>query len=198
MNVKSLAFLAGLVALAAFVVWQSVSKPKVGIVDNGRLMSQFGEAIRARKTLDSLQSYMSGNAKQLSDSLDAAVAELKGKYEAAGATEKQSLRAGVSEWNQKMATYQKSTQAAYREKEQELILPVIAKMNDFIETWGRKNGYDAIIGSGMQGGVILMVDDRMDLTARVIVDLNELYGAPEKSAVPGDSAANTKQVTSAK
>jgi outer membrane protein len=200
MNATSWICAIGFVALAGAIGWQAASRPKVGIVDNGRLMGQFGEAIRARRTLDSVKASMDANAKHLADSLDAAVTALKGGYEAGTVAEKQKLRAEVTEWNLKLANYRKSTQALYEAKEQELILPVLSKMTDFIQTWGKQRGYDAILGSGMQGGVVLMVEDGMDVTSKVLVDLNALYGASPPALLPAPAADSqtAQQVSSAK
>ncbi|HEX2957708.1 MAG TPA: OmpH family outer membrane protein [Chitinispirillaceae bacterium] len=59
-------------------------------------------------------------------------------------------------------------------REQELMQPVIDKINKFMELWGAKHGYRFVFGT-MAGGNIVMADRKYDVTTKVIQDLNEHY-----------------------
>ncbi len=66
--------------------------------------------------------------------------------------------------------------------------PVIERLNAFVNTWAKQNGFDIIIGSG-NGGVILSTVEKYNVTDRILADLNKVYQAktPEKKAGSGKS-----------
>ena len=178
------------IGLAA-VAWKQHRVPRIGIVDNGLLMGQFTESVQARAQLDSLRAEQDANTRQLSDSLDKALELLKRDYEYAPSSRKTILRAAVADWNQKLNGYRKTSQTIYLGKEQELIFPVIRKMNAYIGLWGREHGFDALLGSGNQGGVVLMAQGGIDVTAEVLTGLNAMYAVPRTVAKAADSAKTT-------
>jgi outer membrane protein len=59
-------------------------------------------------------------------------------------------------------------------EEEKLLKAVLNKINDFIERYGKHKGYGVILGANGQGN-ILYTEDKIDITAEVIQELNNEY-----------------------
>tara|TARA_R110002033_G_scaffold66981_3_gene118012 strand:- start:72328 stop:72879 length:552 start_codon:yes stop_codon:yes gene_type:complete len=59
-------------------------------------------------------------------------------------------------------------------EENQILEGVYNKVNNFIERFGKKNGYDIIFGANGQGS-ILYVQNKTDITDKIIEELNKEY-----------------------
>jgi len=160
---------------AAFSVYRVSHIPKIGVVDNGRLIANFSEAIAARKILNKQNQQWEENLKSLKDSVEYSVQRMAKEYDRANAKQRKELEKNLEHWNREYARYSKAVHSMSADKERELTEPVVKKLNDFVRTWGEEHGYDVILGSA-NGGVILSVHQPHDITVKVLADLNNLYG----------------------
>jgi outer membrane protein len=160
--------------------------PSVGYAETAVLMSEFSESIKARKEFEASQKEWDRNLALLNDSLTTAMETMKSRYDRASAVEKDAMRALLEKRNDDLHRYTEAVRRMSQDKEQELTEPVVRKINTFLASWGEKHGYDLILGT-LSGGNILQADPRLNVTRRVLKDLNAEYrDLPEKksAAVP--------------
>lgn len=174
MKNQIVAFVA-LAAAAGAISLHFVQKaPKVGYAETAVLMSEFTEAIKARKDFESAQKEWDGNLKALNDSLMAAMERMKSDFDRSSPATKDSLRRMLQFRNDELQRYSNTVKQLAVEKEKKLMDPVVRKINTHLDLWGRQHGYDLIFGT-MNGGNILQADSRFNVTAAVLKDLNDQY-----------------------
>lgn len=191
--------LVALAAAAGAIVLHFVQKPpKVGYAETAVLMSEFSEAIKAKKEFEAAQKEWDANLKALNDSLMATMDRMKAEYDKSPAATKDSLRNLLQKRNDDLQRYTNAVKQKAVEKEKELMDPVIRKINSHLDVWGKQHGYDLILGT-MSGGNILQANPVFNVTAKVLKDLNETYRdrpaadpASEKKSSNSDSADKAK------
>ena len=137
-------------------------------------MEDFGLAKQNRTKIDSLTKDWKSKAQVLKDSLDAYMSTMGATFNTASAKDQQHMRAEIERRNQELAQFMKASQKITVDKEKELLEPTFKKINTFLKDYSEKEGYDVILGS-TAGGNILSGRPRLDLTDRVIAELNKKY-----------------------
>lgn len=177
--------LSGVLAIALAVAALAVSllrkSPRIGIVDNAMLMSQFTEALAAEKRLKELEASWNANLKTLQDSVQAAVDSLSKKYGEAKESDRRQMGESLNRWNAELSRYQAAMDKLRTEKQRELLNPVLEKINAFVKQWARENGYAVVLGTG-NGGVVLAVAEAQNVTPQILKDLNRLYAGADTAA----------------
>lgn len=148
--------------------------PKIAYVESSKVIDSFTEAIKARQKLEADVEQWEKELKMIEDSLNTATTELKNGYEKGSNEKKKELAENLDKWNRDYARYSRSVEQKKVAREQELMQPVIDKINKFMEIWGAQHGYRFVFGT-MAGGNIVMADRKYDVTTKVIQDLNEHY-----------------------
>lgn len=169
----AVAFIALTIALS-FMVVKVNKQPKIAVVDNAKVLALFGEAIEVREFVEAEQKRVSDQEKQLVDSLNFYLSKLES--EKISEIDRKELIQKINHWNSKIAKFRSTSIQQLSNLQSEKALPVIDKMYAFIEDWGKENGFDLVIGVGTNGGVLLMRNDALDVTNKVITDLNAFYG----------------------
>ncbi|HEX2956968.1 MAG TPA: OmpH family outer membrane protein [Chitinispirillaceae bacterium] len=185
--------LAVVLGISVFCLVKALNAPRIGVVDNATIITNFSEAIAAKKKFDEQKAVWDGNLKSLGDSIKAAVNLMAGEYDNASQKRKLELQKNLQKWNEQYANYSNSVGNLVKKREMEMLQPVIDKINSFVKSWGAQHGYDIIYGTA-SGGVILTVSEKLNITDRILADLNELYGS--KSVQQADTTGNKKDTIS--
>jgi len=148
--------------------------PKIAYAETATLMTEFSEAIKARKQFEDQSKEWDGNIKTLNDSLNAAMNKLKVEYEKASPAKKDELRTLLQKRNEDLQRYSNAVKKMSDDKEKELMGPVVKEMNAYMKIWGKQHGYSLIFGT-TSGGNILQADAGLDVTSNLLQDLNSHY-----------------------
>lgn len=174
MKNQIVALIALAVATGAVALHFIQKAPKMGYAETAVLMSEFSEAIKARKEFEAAQKEWDANLKSLNDSLMATMERMKVGYDKSPAAVKDSLRGLLEKRNDDLQRYTNAVKQMAVEKEKQLMDPVIRKINSHLDLWGKRHGYDMIFGT-MTGGNILQANARFNVTSAVLDDLNKHY-----------------------
>lgn len=202
MDNKNLKFIITIISIVLFFVsiltaisfTKSSNLPKIAVVDNNYLVSQFSEAIAARKAFEQQKQEWDKNIKTIQDTLDTIVKEMSTNYGKSSPQKKTEMESRLNHWNQEYRRYLKAVDQMSAKKEQELMTPVLEQLNSFVTNWAKRNGYDVVIGSG-NGGVILSAKEQYNVTDKILVDLNKMYQVkiPVAQTEKKDSGAATNK-----
>lgn len=162
------------VSLTIAGLWFWNRPAKIAYAETSVILNQFGEAIKARKQFEESQKEWDKNLKDLNDSLMTAMERMKERYDKASSSDKDSLRIHLQRRNEDLQRYTNAVKKMSQEKEKELMDPVISKVNSFLDAWGKAHGYDLILGT-MSGGNILQANSDLNVTSKVMKDINEHY-----------------------
>ena len=69
---------------------------------------------------------------------------------------------------------------------------VVSKVRKYIKEYGKKNGYTYIYGTG-DAATILYAKDQLDLTDKIVKELNDNYKAPVKTEEKDEAKAEEKK-----
>lgn len=166
---KNLMFL----LLLSFVM-VSCKQQKLGFVDNSKLINEYqekidtDESIKAkvedfRRVADSLQQAFQLEVK------DAEIRARKMSQEALQKLSKE-LQDKDQMLSQRLQFQQNQITQESRSKNDTLV----KKVRDFVEDYGKKNGYTFILGSN-EAGSVMFGEQNLDLTEAVLEELNAAY-----------------------
>ena len=154
------------------------SSSKIGYVDSSKLMNGYNAMIEARKEFDKKQAVWKSNV----DTLTYEVQESIKKYEktAALGTDKEKLMARdlITTKQKQLYDYQNVARQNSSEEEQRLTQNVLVTVNTYLQRYGKKHGYKFILIAA--NGNIAYADGGLDITDKVVEDLNKEYAVQAK------------------
>ena len=148
--------------------------PKIGYVRSGDILLKYHGILDAEKELDSKLNVWKNELLQLSDTYESELKkyekikhELSQQQQANKEKELSALRAKIEKINN-------SVEEKAFKLQGELTEANLNKINDFIQTYGKKNEFELIIGITKTGNV-LYGNEGIDLTDEIIEGLNAKY-----------------------
>lgn len=180
-------FLVGLVSLviaslafSGYLFFEFKAVPKIVVVDNAILLEHFNDAIIARKEFNDEKKKWEQNVKNLEDSVKAAFELMNATYNSSTIKKRAELEKNLQKWNDEFNQYSRTIDGLSKQKETELMKPVLERLNSYIKIWAKRNGVDAVLGTG-NGGVILSANDQINVTDKILAELNKFYGVKDTS-----------------
>lgn len=170
---------------------------KIGVVDNAVLLSHFSDAIVAGRQFDEEKKRWQQNVTRIEDSVKVAFESMKQNYNEAKPEQKKLLEQNLQKWNEEFSRYTRTVDKMSKEREKELMQPVLERLNSFVKVWAKRNGYQVVIGTG-GGGVVLSAADQVNITDKIIEDLNKYYGNMQKNTEKSNDSISAKVETGVK
>ncbi|MBI9110556.1 OmpH family outer membrane protein [Maridesulfovibrio ferrireducens] len=167
-----------LVLVLAFQAHAFAGTQKIGVAAMGKLIkdSEAGQAaqkqmekkfVSAKKNLESKQKELEGLKQSLQK--QSLVLSLEAKQDK------------ELEFKRKVRDYQDLAQATQRKmqaEEQKVGTPVLENIKAAVNTYAKKNSFTAIFDKGSSG--FLYVDDAVDVTNEILLEMNRAYRAGKK------------------
>lgn len=150
-----------------FTALQCSFAQNYGYVNSAELLSELPEVKKADASLNTLQKQMQSKGQEM-------VQELQAKYEKLAQQEKQGLMAPkqiqeeankLRQEEQNIAQYEQEMMQKINSKREELLQPILDRVNNVINEIAKAKGYSMVLDSS--SGVILYADDSADLTSDV-------------------------------
>jgi outer membrane protein len=154
------------------------SSDKIAYVDSTRLLNGYKAMVEARKEFEKKQATWNANVDTLMKDVQDAIK----KYEKTAATgsdkEKQLAKELISGKQKQLYDYQNATRQNAGQEEQRLTQNVLATVNAYLLRYGKKHHYKMILIAA--NGNIAYADTDMDITDKVVEELNKEYAVPVK------------------
>ena len=151
---------------------------KIVYVDSGKLLTGYKAMIEARGEFDKKQAAWKANI----DTLTRDVEESIKKYEktAALGTEKERKLAKelINTKQKQLYEYQNVIRQNAGQEEQRLTQNVLSTINAYLERYGKKHRYKMILIAA--NGNIAYADNGIDITDKIVEELNKEYSVPIK------------------
>lgn len=161
--------------LLSFFVFPS---QKIAYVDSARLLNGYKAMVEARKEFEKKQATWQANV----DTLMTDVQDAIKKYEKTAATgtdkERQMARELITGKQKQLYDYQNATRQNAAQEEQRLTQNVLTTVNAYLLRYGKKHNFKMILIAA--NGNIAYADPGMDITDKVVEDLNKEYSVPVK------------------
>ena len=163
----------------AMLVFASCEKPnKIGFVDNGTVINDFQE----KKDLEARFQTKEDAFRKRADSIGQAfqVEAQKGQAEAQKLARRnrkkaEELMGGLQQKQQQLQQQMQFEQQQLTQAFQTEIDSVIVKVKDFVNDYGKTNGYTYILGTSDAAATVMYGSEQNDLTQTILEALNADY-----------------------
>lgn len=133
--------LAVILALPMFVSAQTI---KIGLVNSETILTAMPESATAQQSLANLSKQLEDQMKQLQDEMNRKVEEFKALGEDTPTTIQEQKMKDIQDYQAKLETFYQNAQQELSRKQQELMAPIISKINDAIKSVGQEGNYTII------------------------------------------------------
>ena len=147
-------------------------------VDSGKLLNGYKGMIEARKEFDKKRSTWQANIDTLTRDVQDAIKKYS-KDLALGTDKEKALSKELIQSKQKeLIDYQNAIKQNAAQEEERLNQEVFSTVNAYLMRYGKKNGYKMILIAA--NGNIAYADPTMEITDKIVEDLNKEYAVPVK------------------
>lgn len=161
---------------------------KIGYVRSEQILQQYKPALAIQQRLQQETAEAQKDLEKRYKDLQAMDADIKKKSEI---LTMQALAPQIEKLQRKQNEFlqlQQSIQQQVQQKQAELLEPVFQDVSNFINKYGRDNGYAVVFGTPVEG-IIVYGDPANDLTETIVTELNARV--PPTLPVPYNSGADT-------
>ena len=175
---NAVALLSLLVTLCVIFYFTLFANNKVVYVDSGRLLTGYKAMVAARGEFDKKQEAWKNNVDSLTKDVEDAIKGYS-KTAALGTDKEKELAKQLINTKQKeLYDYQNAIKQNAGQEEQRLTKDVYATINAYLLRYGKAHGYKLILIAS--NGNIGYADESIDITDKIIDDLNKDYSVPVK------------------
>ncbi|TWI85736.1 periplasmic chaperone for outer membrane proteins Skp [Lacibacter cauensis] len=155
-----------------------ISSVKIGYVDSSKLLNEYKAMIQARSEFEKKQAGWRSNMDTLTAEVKSAISKYEQLTISGSASEKQVAKELISTKQKQLYDYQNTIRQNAQQEEQKLTQSVLATVNSFLLSYGKKNGYKLILIAA--NGNIAYAEPSMDITNKIVEALNKEYATPAK------------------
>jgi outer membrane protein len=156
-----------LISLLTLAVSTAISAQKIGHLDSQSLLSDMPEVRGAESNLEAFQAQLTKRGEKMITDFQRKYQELAQKEQAGEIAPKalEEATRKLKEDEAKIQAYEQEMQQKVVERRDELLQPILDRVNAAIEEVSKEKGYDYIID--LSSGTILFADDQFDITEQV-------------------------------
>ena len=136
--------LAVLLALPMLASAQTIATVKIGLVNSEAILTAMPESKTAQESLANLSKQLEDQMAQLQNEMNRKVEEFKALSEDTPVTIKDQKMKDIQDYQTKLETFYQNAQQELNRKQQELMAPIISKINDAIQSVGKEGNYTII------------------------------------------------------
>ncbi|PWG81344.1 OmpH family outer membrane protein [Pararcticibacter amylolyticus] len=152
---------------------------KIAYVESGKLLNEYKGSEKARKEFQKKATEWQANI----DTLETEVKNAMKKYEkdlpGMTAREQKMGRELINTKRSALVNYQRAISENAKQENAKLMQGVFSTINSFLTEYGKKNGYKMIFIAN-ESGTIAYAREGLDLTSRVLQELNDEYLTSKK------------------
>jgi outer membrane protein len=151
---------------------------RIVYVDSNKLLDGYKGMISARQEYDKKRGVWQANIDTLTRDVQDAI-QTYSKTLATGSEKEKQLSHELIQTKQKqLIDYQNAIKQNAAQEQERLNKEVLATVNAFLARYGRKNGYKMILIAA--NGNIAYADPTMEITDKIVEELNKEYAVPVK------------------
>ena len=162
------------VALAGSIPAHAAGELKIGFVDSGKIFEQYEGAKDAQRALERESHEWETRAQTLKDSLQATSEDLESQRLMLSQERLKSREDEVANLRKTYEDYVTSIwgdSGKLSQRNQELTKPIIDRVNAILHTIAQQEGFSLVLDAA--GGTIVYAAPALDLTDRVLAELNK-------------------------
>jgi outer membrane protein len=154
------------------------SSSKIAYVDSSKLLTGYKAMVEARAAFEKKQATWQSNIDTLTRDVQDAIKKYEKTAASGNETEKKLAKEIINGKQKQLYDYQAALRQNAGQEEQRLTQNVLATVNAYLLRYGKKQGYKLILIAS--NGNIAYASPDMDITDKVVEDLNKEYAVPVK------------------
>ncbi len=184
-------FQIGLIAACALITF-SASAQKFGYMNSAAILSLLPEVKQADATLEVTQKQYQEMGKKKVELLQTSYKSLQEKAQAGLLSPKQEEEeaAKLKAMESELQAFEQEMGKKIQDKRNELLGPILKKVNDAINAVAKENEYQFVFDAGPGSGILLYADESQDVTKLVMdklgVKMPESTTTPATPAIPAE------------
>jgi outer membrane protein len=175
MKIKEIIFSVVVLILAALVIRNTLTKPKIAYVDTFIILENFEGLKEARKIYESKLQSWHLKIDSLSEAIQYDMDLVKNMgSEEAEKSETMIILQRIKYNRYIKKSYEDQANEFISGESEKLSSGLIEQIDDYIQKYGEDNGYDLILGNA-ETGTILYRNKKIDITEEILKGLNDKY-----------------------
>lgn len=160
--------------LAVGVIGLASGGANIAYVRSSKLIYDYAGMKEAQAQFKQKTEVWRSNVDTLTSAFEGAVNAYNGEAQSLTTQQRREREAELREREAGMTRYAKAIEEKMRKEDQEMTNAILGQVNSFIEEYGRRNGYDVILGTTQDGNLLYGIE-ALDITAEVLQELNAAY-----------------------
>jgi outer membrane protein len=169
---KNLGIILSLLALI-LVGYNFFGQPKIAYVNSQDVISKYKGAKEANAKFEEESKKWQKNVQTLQAELDSLNAYWVANNKKMKKAAKKAFAQNAQKKTEDFQRYSQAVQQKAVRRQQELMNPIYADLNKYIEEYAEANGYDMVFGT--LNGNIVYAEKTMDITKEITIYVNEQY-----------------------
>jgi|TARA_B110001469_G_scaffold9082_1_gene9009 outer membrane protein len=162
------------IVFLTIITLTACQQQKIGFVDNGILINEYQERVDIEAKLQTKIDAFKMRTDSLRSAFELEIKEAELKARKMSQSDIQKLSQELQQKEQVLSQRVQFEQQQIAQESQTLNDSIINKVKDFVQTYGKSNSYNFILGSN-EAGSVLYGEDTSDLTQEILKALNESY-----------------------
>lgn len=154
------------------------SSGKIAYVDSAKLLNGYNAMVAARGEFEKKKKVWDSNIDSLTNEVKNAIAGYEKSNALGTDKEKQLSKELINTRQKQLQDYQNAIRQNASQEEQRLTQSVLTTINTFLSRYGKNKGYKLILVAA--NGNIAYADPGLDITDKVVEQLNKEYAVPAK------------------
>lgn len=168
------------VSLASFFIYFFlIRNEKIAYVDSAKLLNGYKAMTDARGEYEKKATTWKANVDTLMNDVQNQIKKYERAAGSMSASERQMAQELIRTKQKQLNDYQQALQQTAGEEDARLTQKVVSQVNSFLERYGKKHSYKIILVAN-QTGNIAYASEGMDITEKVVEELNNEYSKPAK------------------
>jgi outer membrane protein len=147
-------------------------------VDSQKLMNGYKGMVEARKDFEKKRSAWQANIDTLTRDVQNAIKKYSKDQALGSPKEKELSKALIQSKQKELYDYQNAIKQNASQEEERVNQEIFTTINTYLSRYGKKNGYKMILIAA--NGNIAYADPSMEITDKIVEDLNREYSVPAK------------------
>ncbi len=153
---------------------QSHSAPRVAYIRTGELLAGFAGLKEARSGLQRQTMAWKANVDTLASEFQTAVVNYRQRRDGLSDSERQDQEELLGRQNDHLLSYKEAIDQKVLDEENSMVESVLEQINTLVEDYGRRQGYDIVLGT-THAGSVMYGGAAFDITDEVLAAINRDY-----------------------
>lgn len=166
--------LSSFVAVCVLFYYQSYRSPKIVYLDSDRLLNGYKGMIDAKNVFESSSRVWSANVDTLTNEVESLIKEIETPIHKTASSERDLKINSLNIKRKQLQEYKHAINTRAKIEEERLVAEVLAQINEYLDEFGKKRGYDLIITTN-ESGSVAFANEKLDVTDEVLREINKEY-----------------------